>query len=83
MNPADPFIKCVEGPLAVIRTCTICKFALVRRKSAPGRSPLGRGTGMSLGNKQRGEMIQHVKTAHPVEFAASKIKQDEDGNRKP
>jgi hypothetical protein len=76
MTPADKFILLREGPSAVCRVCSICTFTLVRRKSPPGRSPLGRGTGMSLGNKQRGEMIQHIKATHPAEFAAAKIELD-------
>jgi hypothetical protein len=74
MNPADKFIKEFNGPSAVVRSCTLCKFALVRRKSAPGTNPLGRGAGFVLGNKQRGEMIQHIKQAHPAEYEAARAK---------
>lgn len=64
------FVKEVEGPMAKIRTCALClkgkPFSTVVRKGIQG---VGRGYGMSVGNKARGEMIQHLKTAHPAEFA--------------
>jgi ribosomal protein L13E len=64
----DGMFKVTEGPLAVIRQCLHCKHHEVVRKGRPG---VGRGYGMREGNKARGRMIQHVKTAHPAEYAAA------------
>lgn len=51
-----------EGPLAVVRQCTLCKhFELVRK----GLRGVGRGYGMREGNKARGRIIQHIKLNHP------------------
>ena len=72
MSPADRFIKEFNGPSAVVRSCTLCKFSLVRRKAPAGRNPLGRSAGFVLGNQQRGEMIQHIKAAHATEYAAAR-----------
>ncbi len=67
--------KVFDGPLAVVRTCLLCKHADVRRKHPAGRAPLGRGQGMSEGNKQRGRMIAHFKAEHPDAYAALYPKQ--------
>ena len=63
MHWADRYIGVGEGPTAVVRYCKVkgCKFALTRRKIRGA----GRGAGFREGNKQRGEMIQHVKLVHP------------------
>jgi hypothetical protein len=60
---ADQHYKRYEGPTAVVRACTVpgCGFTVRRGKTTGG----GRGNGMREGNKQRGEMIQHIKAAHP------------------
>jgi hypothetical protein len=60
---AEEYIKRFDGPMAVVRACTApdCNFRLIRSK----RAGSGRGTAFREGNKQRGEMIQHIKTAHP------------------
>ena len=51
-----------RGPMAVIRQCAHCKhFEIVR----VGMNGVGRGYGMREGNKARGRMIQHIKSAHP------------------
>lgn len=61
MHPADKFIKRFEGPLAVVRSCTICGHFDRLPKVRGG----GRGWGMREGNKQRGRLIQHILAAHP------------------
>lgn len=60
-----------EGPMAKVRYCKVpgCKFHVTVRK---GLRNVGRGYGMKYGNKARGEIIQHIKTAHPAEVAALK-----------
>lgn len=69
---AEDFIKCTETATAVVRYCTVkgCKHIDLRRKPFPGSAPRGRGNGFVEGNKQRGRMIEHVKTAHAAELAA-------------
>jgi hypothetical protein len=57
----------VSGPRAVVRQCQCCKHFELVRKGIPG---VGRGYGMREGNKARGRIIQHFKTAHPAEYAA-------------
>jgi hypothetical protein len=65
--------------LATVRACKFCKHVEIVRRSVAGRNnPLGRGYGLSAGNKARGRMIQHVKTEHPAEYAAFMA-----ANRKP
>lgn len=59
--PADKHFKRFDGPAAIVATCNHCKHADIVRKE---RNP-GRGWGMREGNKQRGRMIQHIKTMHP------------------
>lgn len=71
----DEMFKRTEGPLAVIRTCRLCAFYTANKKIYPGqRSPIGRGHGFVVGNKARGEMIQHFKAAHPIAYEAAKQK---------
>lgn len=60
-----------EGPLAVVRGCRLCDFHLLRHKAVRGRAAGGRGVGFREGNKQRGAIIQHIKTAHPAEYIAA------------
>lgn len=68
LHPAeDRYVIRLRGPLAVTRACRLCKFYQTRRLGAR----TGRGTGMREGNKQRGVLIQHLKEAHPVEYAAA------------
>lgn len=66
------------GPLSAVRACKHCSHVETVRRILPGRgaltNPLGRGYGMSEGNKARGRMIQHVKAAHPEFYAAQKGK---------
>ncbi len=62
-SPAEEFVGVAEGPLAVVRYCTLCNFRHTRRKLI-GRG-VGRGNGFREGNKQRGILIQHVKECHP------------------
>lgn len=60
-HPAEKFVTTTVGPSAVSRGCKLCKFYHVRKR-IPGS---GRGAGMREGNKQRGILIQHIKSAHP------------------
>jgi hypothetical protein len=55
----------MHSSLAVVRTCTECAFFDVRKL---GRGS-GRGSGFREGNKQRGRLIQHFKSAHPERYA--------------
>ena len=57
--------RCTVGPFAVARVCTLCKWHDTRRRGG------GRGAGFREGNKQRGRLIQHIKAAHPAEYAAA------------
>lgn len=67
MHPAeDKYVVVYRGPLAVTRACRLCKFFHNRKLG----QRTGRGTGMREGNKQRGILIQHLKTEHPAEFLA-------------
>lgn len=59
--PADKHFVRYDGPFAIVAKCHHCRHMDVVRKE---RNP-GRGWGMREGNKQRGRMIQHVKTEHP------------------
>lgn len=55
-----------KGPAAVVRNCKCCKhFELVKK----GLRGAGRSYGFVAGNKARGMMIQHFKTAHPERYA--------------
>lgn len=56
----------VAGPFAVVRVCNFCKHT---EKIAVGFEGAGRGYGMREGNKARGRMLQHIKAAHPAEYA--------------
>lgn len=60
-----PLFSKVAGPFAVVRVCNFCKHG----ESIPVGRGGGRGYGMREGNKARGRMIQHVKIAHPDEYA--------------
>ena len=64
-SPAEEFVGVAEGPLAIVRYCTLCNFRHTRRK----RPGVGRGNGFREGNKQRGLLIQHVKECHPEALA--------------
>lgn len=66
MVPSDKLYKTVVGPMAVIRTCTVCGHFEIVKKGLRG---VGRGYGMREGNKARGRMIQHIKQAHQAELA--------------
>jgi hypothetical protein len=61
MVPADKHFTRHDGHFAIVANCHHCKHTDVVRKE---RNP-GRGWGMREGNKQRGRMIQHVKSVHP------------------
>ena len=64
-NAVDALFSHMEGPLAVVLQCSMCKhFELVRK----GLRGVGRGYGMREGNKARGRIIQHIKSAHPAEY---------------
>jgi len=60
---ADDFYTYRDGPLAIVRSCNLCRFFDLVKKAPQGSA--GRGWGMREGNKQRGRLIQHIKTAHP------------------
>jgi len=62
-HPAEQFFTRFDGPFAIARGCKLCKHVDVVRKPRAGQR--GRGWGMREGNKQRGRLIQHIKTAHP------------------
>lgn len=67
-GPAD-FFTTHRGPLGVNRVCKLCKhseFIVIGNKGA------GRGYGMREGNKARGRMIQHIKTAHAAALAKAR-----------
>jgi hypothetical protein len=57
-----------SSAMATVRACKWCKHAEVVRS---GQLGVGRGYGMREGNKARGRMIQHVKAAHPAEYASA------------
>lgn len=63
MNPLDQLIGRSQGPSGVVRWCRVpgCRFFLYRRTGAGG----GRGEGFREGNRQRGEMIRHLRAEHP------------------
>ena len=60
-HPASKYIVTHEGPMAVVKACTLCKFYHKRPKGLRE----GRGAGMKYGNKSRGILIQHIKSEHP------------------
>lgn len=65
--------KETTSALATVRVCLCCPqrhtaHAEIVRKGLPG---VGRGYGLREGNKARGRMIQHIKTAHPEQYAAN------------
>jgi hypothetical protein len=66
-HPADRFIKATDAPRGIVRACTLCRFSDLVLKPRPGTA--GRGWGMREGNKQRGRLIAHIKTAHPEVLA--------------
>lgn len=55
-----------RGPFASVRACRICGHAETYRYTGGHR-----GAGMVGGNKARGRIIQHLKQAHPSEYAAA------------
>ena len=58
--------KMVRGPWASVRTCKLCGHVETYRYTGGHR-----GAGFVGGNKARGRMIQHLKAAHPIEYAAT------------
>lgn len=56
----------VRGPIASVRTCKLCGHFEIYRYTGGHR-----GAGMVGGNKARGRIIQHLKTAHPAEYKLS------------
>lgn len=69
----EAMFSVVEGPLCVVRACRCCNFAITTRKALPGRrTVIGRGNGFVVGNKARGDMIQHFKQQHPDAYAKAK-----------
>ncbi len=60
-HPAQKYIREINGPIAIGRSCTLCGFGVTKQKE---RRP-GRGWGMREGNKLRGALIQHIKAEHP------------------
>ena len=54
------FAEKTNGHFVIGRTCTLCKFSVVKQKE---RRP-GRGWGMREGNILRGQMIAHIKAEH-------------------
>lgn len=60
-HPAEKHFSRRNMPLAIVAACKHCQHTdTVKKGSKPGR-----GWGMREGNKQRGRMIQHIKSAHP------------------
>jgi hypothetical protein len=66
MDAADFLFDHLTGPRASVRVCKVCKHAETVKT---GLRNAGRGYGMREGNKARGRMIQHIKSAHPDELA--------------
>jgi hypothetical protein len=65
-HPAQKFIFEKHGPMGSIRSCTLCNS----RK--PFTVFIRKGTGGFVnGNRARGELIQHIKTAHPEQLAGA------------
>jgi hypothetical protein len=62
VNLLDSHYIKTTGPYATIRACRHCKHF---EKVLKGLPHAGRGYGMREGNKARGRIIQHIKTAHP------------------
>lgn len=60
------YVRESSSALAVCRSCRLCKFGVSLRLGVPN---VGRGNGMREGNKQRGILIQHLKSEHPAEYA--------------
>lgn len=73
MHPAEAlYVRRVETALAVGRSCKLCNFGVTRRKPYGLMAGMvGRGNGMREGNKQRGVLIQHIKSCHPAEYKAA------------
>lgn len=68
MREIEQHFERVNRPLAIVAWCKLCDFRDTVRKERTGTA--GRGWGMREGNKQRGRMIQHIKTAHPEVLTA-------------
>ena len=60
---SDALTVKIVGPFAILRSCRLCEFRVSRRRGG------GRGAGFREGNKQRGEMHQHMKAEHPNAMA--------------
>lgn len=66
MVRAASFVTKVTGPVGTVHSCAICgRYKVLVKRFPPGRNPMGRGYGMSEGNKARGLVIQHIKATHP------------------
>lgn len=60
----DDLVREKLGPLAKVRECRLCGFHIVSFIGQGG----GRGAGFRRGNRARGQMIGHLKAAHPTEY---------------
>jgi hypothetical protein len=63
----DGLFITTRSAIASVRSCKLCRHVEVYRYTGGHR-----GAGMVGGNKARGRMIQHLKAAHPPEYAASR-----------
>lgn len=68
-----PLYTAVAGPVATVRVCKFCNHSETVRRS-PGS---GRGYGLRAGNQALGRLMQHIKAAHPTEYAAYLAKERE------
>lgn len=64
----DDLFTTKRFPTASVRQCLLCKHSEVYRYTGGHR-----GAGMVGGNKARGRMIQHIKSAHPEAYAAARM----------
>ena len=62
------------GGLSSVYACRWCSRVEIVRVGLRG---VGRGYGFAEGNRARGRIIQHVKSAHPDEYRAERVKQQE------
>lgn len=64
-----------RGGLSSVYACRWCSHVETIRLGLRG---VGRGYGFAEGNRARGRLIQHVKSAHPDEYRAERMKQRRD-----
>ena len=67
MSFHDKLFETRVYPGASLRVCVICRHSEIYKFTGGHR-----GAGMVGGNKARGRMIEHLKSAHPDEYAKAK-----------